>query len=430
MRKLFAGLAVTMAALLPFGPTANAAEDTIRIPYAGSLSGPFVDFGERLFNGGVVTATADVNAAGGVRGKKLEFFKVDVHSPDTAKWISEYRLLCRNQDHPLLLFNSSSKMLFSIYDANKTCPMLVFAPTSGAAWTFPDRLLCRNQDHPLLLFNSSSKMLFSIYDANKTCPMLVFAPTSGAAWTFPDFGNIFFRYLPMPEKVLPAMYSKVKEVFGAKTVAISYSIDDEFSLFNMRIAKRILQEKGFEILTEQSSRMNETNFASQVAAIRQANPDIVVISHQPGDGGKIVRQLRDRGMKTQIVDGSSTVVGEDFWKLSEGTGKGAVGYSTYAATDPRPQVQNWIKKWQTAMNKPNEAPDAYVTATYDAILVLAKVLNEAKSLSREDLKNAFLGVRNMETISGVVSWNNAGDITRDKPVMVQVSDNGILIPWP
>ena len=66
------------------------------------------------------------------------------------------------------------------------------------------------------------------------------------------------------------------------------------------------------------------------------------------------------------------------------------------------------------MNKPNEAPDAYVTATYDAILVLAKVLNEAKSLSREDLKNAFLGVRNMETISGVVSWNNAGDITRDK----------------
>ncbi len=382
MRKLFAGLAVTMAALLPFGPSANAAEDTIRIPYAGSLSGPFVDFGERLFNGGVVTATADVNTAGGVRGKKLEFFKVDVHSPDTAKWISEYRLLCRNQDHPLLLFNSSSKMLFSIYDANKTCPMLVFAPTSGAAWTFP------------------------------------------------DFGNIFFRYLPMPEKVLPAMYSKVKEVFGAKTVAISYSIDDEFSLFNMRIAKRILQEKGFEILTEQSSRMNETNFASQVAAIRQANPDIVVISHQPGDGGKIVRQLRDRGMKTQIVDGSSTVVGEDFWKLSEGTGKGAVGYSTYAATDPRPQVQNWIKKWQTAMNKPNEAPDAYVTATYDAILVLAKVLNEAKSLSREDLKNAFLGVRNMETISGVVSWNNAGDITRDKPVMVQVSDNGILIPWP
>jgi ABC-type branched-subunit amino acid transport system substrate-binding protein len=109
---------------------------------------------------------------------------------------------------------------------------------------------------------------------------------------------------------------------------------------------------------------------------------------------------------------------------------GAVGYSTYAATDPQPMVQNWIKKWQTAMNRPNEAPDAYVTATYDAILVLAKVLNEAKSLLREDIKNAFLGVQNMETISGVVRWNDVGDITRDKPVMVEVSDNGILIPWP
>lgn len=382
MNRIFSFAVAIAAALFACGVAPIGAQEAIRIPYAGSLSGPFVDFGERLFNEGVLIATEEVNAAGGIKGKKLEFYKVDVRSPDTAAWIAIYRRLCEDKSNPMLLFNSSTKMLFGIYDDNKRCPMVVLAPTPAGAWSYP------------------------------------------------DYGNIIFRYMPMPQKVLPVLYSRIKEHLKAKTVAISYSIDDEASFFNMKVARQALQDNGFQIVTEQASKFNESNFSTQVAAIRAANADIVVLSHQPGDGGKVVRQLVDRGITTQVVDTGTAVAGDDFWKLSEGKGKGALTYSVYAATDPRPVVQNFIKKWREKMKRPDGAPDSYVAATYDSIHVLARVLNNAPSLAPDDLVKGFLSIKNLETVSGVVSWNSVGEIDRDKPVLVQLGDNGVLLPWP
>ena len=61
-----------------------------------------------------------------------------------------------------------------------------------------------------------------------------------------------------------------------------------------------------------SSKRSETNFASQVAAIRAAKADFIILSHQPDDGGKMLLQIRERGVNSQIVDTGGTVGGRDF----------------------------------------------------------------------------------------------------------------------
>ena len=66
--------------------------------------------------------------------------------------------------------------------------------------------------------------------------------------------------------------------------------------------------------------------------------------------------------------------GEDFWKLSQGKAKGTIGYATYAADDPRPIVQNWLKLWRETTKRPNDAPDGFVTAYYEGTFILADVL--------------------------------------------------------
>src|SRR5690606_24117303 len=112
MKKLLAAAVMTAA----LGIAGASAQDVVRVPYVGSFSGPFVDFGERLSNEGVLLAAEEVNEAGGAKGKKLGFLKVGARSPDTAAWISEYRRQCANKDNALMLFNSSSKMLFATYE--------------------------------------------------------------------------------------------------------------------------------------------------------------------------------------------------------------------------------------------------------------------------------------------------------------------------
>ena len=311
MRKLLAlVLAVLVLPVLAGVGTANA-QDKIRIPFATAFSGPVIAFGERLWRGGQL-ALEEINAAGGVRGgMKLEFYKVDSRSPETAPMITEYRRACADKSIPLFLVNISSKQLFALYEYAKTCNMPTFAPTSGAHWVYPDQ------------------------------------------------GKWIYRFLPTPNLIQAALYKTIKEELKINNAIASFTIDDDFTFFNMKQARIHLKNNDIEIIDELGSKRQETNFASQVAAVRAKRADIIVLSHQPDDGGKFVKQVRDRGIKTQITDTGYTVVGGDYWVLSAGTGIGSIGGANYTSADQRPIVQNWIKLWRERTGFAGKDPDAY-----------------------------------------------------------------------
>jgi len=170
---------VTIAALLilpvVFATGEAKAQDKIRIPFATAFIGPAIEFGERLWRGSQI-ATEEINAAGGVRGKMLEFYKIDSRSPETIPIVTDYRRACNDEKIPMMVANASSKQLFAIYEHAKQCNMATFAPTSGAYWVFPDN------------------------------------------------GKWVYRFLPQPQTMLPYLYGKVKEEFGFKTVIISGSL--------------------------------------------------------------------------------------------------------------------------------------------------------------------------------------------------------------
>ena len=381
-RSLFVATLGSLLALTASSATAAPASgEPIRLPFPYIFSGPLIEFGERVWNEGLQLGVKKVNEEGGVKGRPLEFYKVDVRFPETAPWISEFRRLCEDPNLPVI---------FGV---------------------------------------GATKSMVAIYDEAKRCGIPIFGPSSGGQWPRQDFADWIFRYQPMPEQVMPILLGKVKEKFGVKTAAMSFTLDDEFGVSNAAVSRHVLKDLGIQLVTEQSFRAKETNLASQIAAIRAAKPDILLMHHQPGDAGAFLLQLRERGVTAQMVT-DVNVGGEDLWRLSKGKAKGSLGYAIYAATDPRPVVQEWVTRWRKAMNRPDAAPDNFVTAYYDGVQILAKVLNNAKDLSRESIRQAFLAVKDMDTISGKVSWPEVGDVVRSEPVLVELGENGILVPWP
>ncbi len=383
MRKTFALLAALLVLPLIVSGSAAAQDKVLRLPFSTAFSGPYVAFGERLWRGAQI-ALEEINGAGGVRdGYKIEFYKVDTRGIDVAPFLADFKRICADKDIPVMLGNMSSKTLFAIYEVAKQCNMAMFSPTSGAHWVYPDH------------------------------------------------GKWIYRYLQVPNLVLPVLFQKLKDKLGAKTVALSYTIDDDFAFFNAKLGREILQKKGFEVTADLGTKLKEVNYASPVAAIRAARPDLVVLSHQPDDGGKFVLQMRDRGIETQVADTGYTVVGRDYWELSKGKGIGSIGSSLYAPTDQRPIVQSWVKKWRESTGKTNQDPDPYETSTYDAVKVLAHVLNVAKSLDRKDIADAFLTIKNMDTVSGKITFRpeDLPDVYRSEPILVQLIENGKMVRW-
>ena len=380
MRKLVTSLAAVLA--LSILPEVGAAQDKVlRIPFASNFSGNFAPFGLRLWRGATLAAEK-INEAGGVRGHKLELYQVDARS-ETASLIAEYRRICADDAIPVFVAPVASKQLFAIYEIAKTCNLATFAPTSGANWVYPDQ------------------------------------------------GKWIYRYLPVPQLVLPVQYRKLNEKLGATTVGLSHTIDDDFTVYNAKLGRKYIADAGMEIVADVGSRQKETNFASQVAAIRSKRPDLVVLSHQSDDGGKFALQLRERGIEAQISDTGYTVVGRDFWELSKGKGIGAIGSSIYTSSDQRPIVQEWIDFWRQRTGKGDQDPDAYETSVYDAVNVLATVLENAASLGRKDVADAFLTVKDMDTISGTVSFRaeDLPDAYRSEPILVRLGEDGRLERW-
>jgi len=373
------GTVLAAGALLTAVGTASA-QDTFRLPFPYVFSGPAIEFGERVWNNGVLPAVEHVNKKGGIRGKKLEFYKVDTRFPETAQWIAEFRRLCEDKNVPVVMGVGATKSFLAIYEDTKRCGVTVFNPSSGGHWPQP------------------------------------------------DFAGWMFRYQPMPDDVLPILYDKSKKAFNIKTVSLSYTLDDEATAYNMRAARKILEEKGIKVVGETTFKTRETNFAAQVAAQRALNPDAIIMIHQPYDAGTFLLQLRERGINQQIVT-DVIIGGADYWKLSQGKAKGSVGYAVYAATDDRPLVQDWVKTWRERTGKTKEAPDAFETAYYDAVLILAHVLNNAKGMGREDIRDAFAAVRELETISGKITWTKPGDVVRSEPILVKLGDDGLLERW-
>jgi branched-chain amino acid transport system substrate-binding protein len=377
------GAALALAATFAFAgsTSAESANEPLRLPFPYIFSGPLVDFGERVWNEGILPAVAAINSHGGIKGRPLEFYKVDVRFPDTAAWITEFRRLCEDKNLPIIFGVGATKSLVAIYEETRQCGVPVFNPSSTGAW--PEK----------------------------------------------DYAGWIFRYQPTPEDVLPVVFKEAKARNGLQRIAITYSVDDEYAVYNLHVAENVLKALNIEIVTEQSIRSKETNFASQVSAIRASNPNGLMLLHQPGDMGTMLLQLRERGVDAPVY-GDANVGGADFWRLSKGAAKGAIGYSLYSATDPRPIVQEWVKLWREKTGRAKDAPDGFVTAYYDGAMVLAHVLNDASSLDRNAIRDAFLRVSDIETISGTITWTKPGEVTRAKPVLVQVGDDDVLKTWP
>lgn len=360
---------------------AQAKGEPYRLPFPYIFSGPLIEFGERVWNEGMLPAVEVINKKGGIKGRPLEFYKVDVRFPETAAWITEFRRLCENKDLPVMFGIGPTKSLVAIYEETKKCGIPVFNPSSTGAW--PEK----------------------------------------------DFAGWIFRYQPTAEDGLPAVLKEAKTRNNLSRIAVTYTIDDEYAVYNFKVAQKILKDLGIAIATEQTFRSKETNLASQVSAIRAAKPDGLMLLHQPGDMGTLLLQLRDRGVDARVY-ADANIGGADFWRLSKGHAKGSVGYSLYSASDPRPIVQDWVKLWREKTKRPNDGPDGFVTAYYDGVMVLAHVLNSATALTREGVRDAFTRVKDLETISGPITWTAPGEVTRSKPVLVEVGDQGVLKNWP
>jgi branched-chain amino acid transport system substrate-binding protein len=323
--------------------------DAIKIGEYASLTGKEAGFGQTSHHG-VVLAIEEINAAGGVLGRKLEL----------------------------------------VYEDNQT--------KSGESATAAKKLITREKVVALIGEVSSGRSLevAPIAQSSKI-PMIAPAATNPKVT---QVGDYIFRVCFIDPFQGTVMAKFAKDDLKAKKVAILSSVSNAYSLGLAKFFKETFVASGGEIATEKNFSEGDKDFRAQLTAVKAANVDAIFVPSYYTEAALIARQARDLGITVPIFGGDGW---EDEQLLSIG-GDALNGcyYSThFSAENTDPAVAKFVAKYKARWN--GEVPGAFSALGYDAVGVLVDAIKRAGTTDGPKLRDALAATKDYPGASGMTT---------------------------
>ncbi|WP_020658772.1 branched-chain amino acid ABC transporter substrate-binding protein [Amycolatopsis benzoatilytica] len=194
---------------------------------------------------------------------------------------------------------------------------------------------------------------------------------------------------------------------GSKAVAL---LDDNTS-YSTDIAKRTqqdLQQVGVPVVNHQSVTAGESDYSGAVNAVVQSKADFVYWTGYYQEGGLIIKQLKAAGYqgKIMVADGSVDP------KLVEIAGQqNAQGVFATMTQTPQtiPGGEAWVKSYQA---KFGGAPGPYSTQAYDAVRVAAEAVKNAGGTDGKAVIKALEGINGFKIFSGDLKFTPEHTLTQ------------------
>jgi branched-chain amino acid transport system substrate-binding protein len=358
-------LLVVAAALLIScggGETSN----EILIGQYSSMTGTTATYGQSSTRASQI-AVDEVNAAGGVLGKKIKMLIEDTQSKPEEAALCATKLITRDKVVALIGEIASSRSLAA-------------APTA---------------------------------QANKI-PMV--SPGS----TNPEVtrkGDYIFRvcYIdPFQGEVLAKFAFNSLKV---TKVAILKDVKNDYSIGLADFFTKTFTSLGGEIVAEQAYSEQDTDFRAQLTAIKSTNPEVVFVPGYYTEAALIIKQARELNMNMVFIGGD----GWDSAKLLEIGGASMNGcYFTnhYAADDTSSIVQDFVKKYTARYN---EVPDAMAVLGYDATNIVIDAIKRAGSTEGPKIRDALASTVDYVGVSGKITID-ADRNARKSVVIIAIAD--------
>lgn len=378
MRQLLTVLTATaiIAGLSCGGNAGNTgkagAGSAIKIGLVVPLTGDVKTFGESARNGSML-AIEEVNAAGGINGRKIQAIAADDKNDPTETSNAGAKLM--DMDQVVAIIGSvSSKCSVPLSDKCQSAKIPMITPTST---------------NPKVTVGDDGKRKDYVFRA---CFIDPFQGTVGAKFA----------------------YDSLK----AKTAAVMYDVGNDYSKGLADYFKAAFEKDGGKVTAFESYAKDDVDFSALLTKIKQSSPDVLFIPDYYNKVGLIARQARQLGVTAVFLGGD----GWDSPEMTKIAGDAIYGgYFTnhYSPDDPRPEVQEWVKKYQA---KYGQKPDALATLGYDAALLLIQALKNASNAKPEEIKTALGAIKDFPCVSGKITFDEWGNPIKSAAVLEYTKD--------
>lgn len=357
--------------LLLFSCTPNPVEKSqeVVIGVFGSLTGTTATFGQSTRKG-VELATAEINAKGGLLGKKIRLvIEDDQAKPEEAQTVAT-KLVSKDRVVAMIGETASSRSLAA-------------AP------------VCQQAGVPMVSPTSTNPKVTQV-------------------------GDYIFRVCFIDPFQGQAMAKFAAETLKLKKVAILRDIKNEYSVGLADVFIDNFTKLGGAIVADQSYGEGDTDFSAQLTSIKSNAPEAIFVPGYYTEVGLIAREARKLGITVPLLGGDGWE-SPKLWEIGGEALNGCFYTNHYSLNDPSPAIQNFVKAYRSQFQ---EMPDAVGALSYDAMRVLAAAILKAGTTNGPQLREALAGTKNFAGVTGNITL----DANRNavKPAVVLRVNNGKL----
>lgn len=373
---LVAAMAVT--ALTGCGSNSSSSSkkdaDKYYIGGIGPTTGATAIYGTAVKNGAQI-AVDEINAAGGINGKQIEY-RFEDDQNDAEKAVNAYNTL---KDWGMQMLVGTTTTAPCIAVAGKTASDNVFQITPSAS--SPDVLSSGN-------------------------------------------GNVFQVCFTDPNQgVASAQY--IAENKLATKIGIIYDSSDVYSSGIEEKFEAEAKTQGLNIVSKAAfTADSKTDFGTQLQKAKDAGADLLFLPIYYQEASIILKQADTMGYKPKFfgvdgMDGILTVENFDT-KLAEDV----MLLTPFAADAKDKTVQNFVKTYK---EKYKDTPNQFAADSYDAVYALKAVIEESKAttdMSASDMCDALKGAMTKIKMQGLtggedgLTWNESGEVTKSPKAVI------------
>jgi len=313
------------------------AGNTIKVGILHSLSGTMA-ISEVSVKDAEMMAIDEINAAGGVLGKKIQPIVEDGAS-DWPTFAEKAKKLLQN-DHVATVFgcwtSASRKAVLPVFEENK-----------GLLW------------YPVQ------------YEGMEASP------------------NIFYTGAAPNEQIVPAvewlLQNKGKKFFLLGS-------DYVFPRTANKIIKAQLKAMGGELIAEEYTPLGHTDYSTVVNKIKAAKPDVVFNTLNGDSNVAFFKQLKDAGITSKdLTTCSVSVAEEEVRGIGADNMKGQLVSWNYYQTTDTPENKEFVKKYKEKYGA-NRVTDDPIEAAYDAVYLWSEAVKKAGSTDVDKVREAAKGL--------------------------------------
>lgn len=311
---------VALAASCAFG---GALAADIRIGVAEALTGPAGQYGQSIRNGFELAAD-EINAAGGVKGNKLQLIVEDEQG---------------RKEQAIDVFK---KLIF--------------------------------QDKVLMIFGPTLSNSAQAADPIAQSAKVVVFGTSNTADGITSIGDYVFRNSVTEADVLPETLRVATKHAGIKKVAVLYGNDDVFTKSGYDAFRKALQDLKIPVTTTETFAKGDVDFKAQLTKIKASNPDAIVLSALIAEGAPIMVQARQLGIDVPFIGGNGMNSVKIFELAKDKSDNLWVG-SPWSLNNQTPENRKFVVAYT---QKYKAAPDQFAAQAYDAMYIVKQALEKVR----------------------------------------------------